>query len=84
MDWRKSCERQFVFDPNRAVSAADKNVVKIKYGSRKIAIESALQNGPQELRKIQQEAIAMTTILQPQLHNSVMQVAQAMKDLTVL
>jgi DNA-binding helix-hairpin-helix protein with protein kinase domain len=84
MDWRRSCERKFVFDPNRAVSAADKNVVKIKYGSRKMAIETALQNGAQELRKTQQAAIAMAATLQPQLHSSAMGVAQAMKDLTAL
>jgi DNA-binding helix-hairpin-helix protein with protein kinase domain len=84
MDWRRSCERKFVFDPNRAVSVADTNIVKIKYGSRKMGIETALQTGPHELRKTQRAGIAAAATLQPQLLSSAMQVAQAMKDLTLL
>jgi hypothetical protein len=68
----------------RAVSVADTNVVKIKYGSRKMGIETALENGPHELRKTQRASIAAAATLQPQLHSSAMQVAQAMKDLTLL
>jgi DNA-binding helix-hairpin-helix protein with protein kinase domain len=84
LDWRSSCENRFRFDPSNAVSAADKNVVRIKYGSRKLAIESALRNGPQALRKSHQDAVAMATILQPQLNQSAAIVAQAIKDLSII
>ena len=84
MDWKMGCERRFTFDPNKAVSTADKNVVRLKYGNRNLAIENALRNGPQTLRKSYQDAVEMAAILQPQLIQSAAQVAQAMKDLTII
>jgi DNA-binding helix-hairpin-helix protein with protein kinase domain len=84
LDWRRSCESRFRFDPSKAVSIADKNVVRIKYGSRKLAIESALRSGAQALRKSHQDAVAMAEALQPQLNQSAGQVAQAMKDFAIM
>lgn len=84
LDWRRGCESRFKFDPSKAVSEADKNVIRVKYGSRKLAIESTLRNGPQALRKSHQDAVAMAAILQPQLNQSAALVAQAMKDLSII
>ncbi|HSZ09072.1 MAG TPA: hypothetical protein VK794_11105 [Steroidobacteraceae bacterium] len=84
LDWKRSCESRFTFDPSKAVSTADKNAVLVKYGSRRLAIEGALRNGPQALRKSYQDAVAMAAILQPQLNQSAAQVAQAMKDLSII
>jgi hypothetical protein len=68
----------------RQFPSADKNVVRVKYGSRRLAIESALRNGPQALQKSHQDAFAMAAILQPQLNQSAALVAQAMKDLSII
>jgi DNA-binding helix-hairpin-helix protein with protein kinase domain len=84
VDWRRSCESRFRFDPARAVSQADQNVVRVKYGSRKLAIENALRNGPQALRKSRQDAIQMAATLEPLLNTTAVQVAQASRDLKVI
>lgn len=83
-DWRASCERRFVFNAANAVSAADRNAVRSKFGARKVSIEAALARGANELQQFRQRAASEVLALQPQLEGAAMKLAQAQKDLSVL
>lgn len=80
MDWKASCERRFVFNPANAVSAADRDVVRAKFGTRRIAIEGVLSRGPGELEIFRQRAGGQLAMLRPQLEKAAKDVAQAEKD----
>lgn len=84
VDWKKSCERRFVFNPRNAVSEADKNAVRVKIASRKHAIEMSLKSGASDLQRFAQEAIAKRNILYPQLNSTAKNLAQAQADLTLI
>jgi DNA-binding helix-hairpin-helix protein with protein kinase domain len=83
IDWRLSCERQFMFNPAAAVTEADKNIVRAKFGARRTSLERALTGGAAELRQIAQAASARTASLQPKVDERSKQLAQAQLDLTV-
>jgi DNA-binding helix-hairpin-helix protein with protein kinase domain len=84
MDWKASCERRFTFNPNSALSDADRNTVRSKFGARRTTIESALSNGVGELQRFRQTAPSRVTSLQPQLNQVAQQLVQAQKDLALL
>lgn len=84
VDWKKSCERRFVFDPRNAVSDADKNAVRAKVATRKRVIEGMLGNGPTELRKIQAEAITSGRAAESRLAELAQQFAKARADAALL
>lgn len=84
VDWRKACERKFVFNPSQAVTEADRNTIRGKILARKKAIESALAAAPAELQRMRQEAHGKVTLLQPQLQSTVKALAQAKADLALL
>ena len=84
VDWKKSCERRFVFDPRNAISEADKNAVRAKVAIRKRVIEGLLGNGPTELRKIQAEAVASGKASEARLAELAMQFAKAQADAALL
>lgn len=81
MDWRASCERKFTFNPLTAVSVADKNAVRAKYGARKLQLEGTLTYGAQELQKFKQNTAVRAAALRPQLETAARQLAQAKADL---
>lgn len=83
-DWKASCERRFVFNPANAVSAADRDAVRAKFGAQRISIEAALNRGPAELQQCRQKATAQASALQVQLESAAKGVAQAQKDLSLL
>ena len=83
-DWKASCERRFVFNTSNAVSAADQNLVRSKFVTRKLSIEAALARGAGDLQNIKQRAAGQMISLQPQLEASARKLAQAEKDLAVL
>lgn len=83
-DWKASCERRFVFNPSNAVSAADRDAVRSKFGARKVSIEAALTRGGGELQSLRQRAISQMAMLQPQLEVAARRLAQAERDLSVL
>ncbi|WP_457332725.1 helix-hairpin-helix domain-containing protein [Rhizobacter sp. P5_C2] len=83
-DWRASCERRFVFNPKTAVSEADKNAVRSKFGTRKIALEGQLGGGAAELQRFRQAASSRANSLQPQLMRAAEGLAKATADLNVL
>lgn len=83
-DWKASCERRFVFNASNAVSAADRDAVRSKFGARKVSIEAALARGAGELQSFRQRATSQMAALQPQLEAAARKLAQAEKDLSVL
>lgn len=84
VDWRKTCERKFVFNSSQAVTEADRNTVRAKILSRKKAIEAALAAAPAELQRMRQEANGRAAPLQSQLHAAAQALAQAKADLALL
>ncbi|MBT3067951.1 helix-hairpin-helix domain-containing protein [Rhodoferax sp. U11-2br] len=83
-DWKASVERRFVFNPANAVSEADKNTVRAKFGARKSAISASLRGGAAELQRFKQMAASRASSLQPQLDQAAKLLAQAQSDLTLL
>jgi DNA-binding helix-hairpin-helix protein with protein kinase domain len=83
VDWRKACERRFVFNPNLAVTDADKTAVRAKLLSEQRNIEAKLANGPAELQHVRQETIRKANTLQQMLQTAGLRLAQASADLTV-
>lgn len=84
MDWKASCEGRFVFNASNAVSAADRDAVRSKFGARKVAIEAALARGAGELEQSRQRSTSQNRGFQPQLEDAAKKVAQALKDVSVL
>lgn len=84
VDWRKSCERHFVFNPRNAVSEADKNAVRAKIANRRRILEAALSEGASELQQIKQETVAKAVTLNPELTSAAKKLAQAQADLNLL
>jgi DNA-binding helix-hairpin-helix protein with protein kinase domain len=84
MDWRASCERRFTFNPNTAVTEADRNAVRAKYTARRKAIEGMLAAGPTELASFTQTTTARANQLRAQAENAARELAQARADLSAL
>jgi DNA-binding helix-hairpin-helix protein with protein kinase domain len=83
-DWKASCERRFVFNPAAAVSEADKNTIKAKFGARKSALAASLGGGAAELERFRQTATSKAISLQPSLDQAARKLAQAKSDLALL
>lgn len=83
-DWKASCERRFVFNASNAVSTADRDAVRGKFGARKVKIEAALTRGAGELQSFRQRASSQMAMLKPQLEAAARKLAQAEKDLSIL
>jgi DNA-binding helix-hairpin-helix protein with protein kinase domain len=84
VDWQKTCERRFVFNPTMAVTEVDKNTIRAQIATRRRTIESALNAGVADLQKIRQENINKANILMPQLQVAGQKLAQAQADLNVI
>lgn len=84
MDWRASCERRFTFNPNTAVTEADRNAVRAKYTARRKAIEGVLAAGPGELTTFTQTTSARANQLRAQVEIASRELAQARADLSAL
>ncbi|UOG91256.1 MAG: hypothetical protein L3K52_13750 [Candidatus Thiothrix sulfatifontis] len=84
VDWRKSCERRYVFNPHNAVSEADKNAVRSQIAARKRVIESSLMAGVSDLQMLRQEAAIKLNALYPQMEAAAKKLAQAQADVKLL
>lgn len=80
VDWRKACERRFVFNPSQALTEADKNAVRAKIMIRKRAIEIALNGGVAHLQRLRQEMISRSEMLYPTLQAASQKLAQSHAD----
>lgn len=83
VDWRKSCERRFVFNPQNAISESDKNAVRAKIGVRRRSIEASLVAGPADLQRLREEIAIKSKALYPQLEVATNKLKQAQADMTV-
>jgi DNA-binding helix-hairpin-helix protein with protein kinase domain len=83
VDWRKACERRFVFNPNLAVTEADKNAVRSKIATRKRTLEITLNAGAAELQRLRQDMITKANTFSPRLQAASKQLAQAQADLNI-
>lgn len=84
VDWRKACERRFVFNLNLAVTEADKNEVRVKIVTRKRALEITLNAGAAELQRLRQEMISKADTLSPALQAASQKLAQSHADLNAI
>jgi DNA-binding helix-hairpin-helix protein with protein kinase domain len=84
VDWRKACERRFVFNPNLAVTEADKNAVRAKNATRKRALEITLNAGAAELQRSRQDMISKANTLSPALQAASQELAQSQADLNAI
>jgi DNA-binding helix-hairpin-helix protein with protein kinase domain len=83
VDWRKACERRFVFNPNLAVTEADKNAVRSKIATRKRTLEITLNAGAAELQRLRQDMITKANTFSPRLKAASKKLAQAQADLKI-
>ena len=84
VDWRKACERKFVFNPAQAVTEADRNAVRAKLMVQRKGIEAKLNAGASELQRMSLEANGRTASLRTQLQSAAQEYAQARADMALL
>jgi len=77
LDWRRSHERKFRFDPNRGVAAADIQKLDQMIAKRRAEIELILSRGHIELSDINRKIAFARSALQIELQKAWMEVAQA-------
>lgn len=80
LDWKRSCERQFQFNPAAAVSQADRDAVRAKFAAKRISLERTLAAAPAELQQFRQRAATQAAVLMPQLQAAAQKLAQAQAD----
>lgn len=84
VDWRKSCERRFTFNPNQAVSDSERSQVRSRFAAKKASIESQLSNGASELHRFNKESAAKAAGLKTQAEWAAQKLAQAQADLAAM
>lgn len=84
MDWRKSCERRFTFNPSQAVSDAERAQVRSKFAAKKASIEARLSNGAAELQRFSSEGMMKATSLKTQAEWAAQKLSQAQADFAAL
>ncbi|WP_323143568.1 helix-hairpin-helix domain-containing protein [Massilia phyllosphaerae] len=84
VDWRKACERKFVFNPAQAVTEADRNAVRAKLMVQRKGLEASLLAGVTELQRMSTEVNGRTAALRNQLQAAAQEFAQARADLAGL
>lgn len=84
VDWRKSCERRFTFNPNQAVSDTERSQLRSKFAAKKASIEGLLSNGASELQRFSKEATIKAAGLKNQAEWAAQKLSQAQVDLAEL
>src|SRR5262249_33682116 len=80
LEWRRSLERGFVFDPARGVSPEARVKTEREVDSLRFRLESELIGGAHYLRRVKQEIETSRQNLQPLLTNALPGVARGKKD----
>jgi DNA-binding helix-hairpin-helix protein with protein kinase domain len=83
MDWRRSCESKFVYDPTKAVDRSAIATVENEIAAKRSKHEAVLNGGPAELTRIQQAIIARRSAMRPILEKVLADLAQAEADAKV-
>lgn len=84
VDWKKACERQFVFRANQAITEADKAAVRSRFATRRRAVEAALSTGTQDLQRFRQLAMTTASSGEAQLEAAAQRLAQARADFNLI
>jgi DNA-binding helix-hairpin-helix protein with protein kinase domain len=77
MNWRKSLETKFKFDPKRGIDPADLQRVEQEIVKRRVEIELILSRGQMELMEVRRRIVVVRGQLQDQLQKAWMEMAQA-------
>lgn len=83
VDWRKSLERRFVFDPSKGVNPADIAALNQRFSHRRKQIEVSLLAGPEQLINIRDSVLEYRKFF-PMVQQAAQQLAQAEADLSLL
>jgi DNA-binding helix-hairpin-helix protein with protein kinase domain len=84
LDWRKSLEQNFTFDPSKGVDPADIAAVQQRFAPKLQQIENYLLAGSEQLNQIKTQILQQRTQLLTQINQVYYQVAQAKADLQIL
>lgn len=84
VSWRKQIEQRFRFNPQNAVTEADKSAIRNQVTRRKLELESHLVGGLEELRRIKANSVGQTKVLGNLINNANQKLAQAIADLQVI
>jgi DNA-binding helix-hairpin-helix protein with protein kinase domain len=83
LEWRRSLEQEFVFDPARGVSPEARLKAEREGDALRLRLESELSAGAHYLRRVKREIETSIENLQPALTQARQELAQAEKDLEV-
>jgi DNA-binding helix-hairpin-helix protein with protein kinase domain len=83
LEWRRSLERGFVFDPARGVPHEARVKTERELDALRFRLESELSGGAQYLRRMKHEIETSSQKLQPLLTKARQELARAKKDLAV-
>ncbi len=81
VDWRKTQERKFIFDPSKGIDAATLAALDQRLMQTKTQIEKMLLSGPAHLNQIKAKILQRRNELLPLVQEAARQVAQAQADL---
>ncbi len=84
LEWRRSVEARFVFDPSKGVDPADIASMDRDIAARQDQIRQALLAGAGELERIKHQIFLSRQALAPQLEAAAKALAQALADLKAL
>ena len=81
MDWRRSLEQRFVFDPTKGIDPRDIAVLDKDISDQRQRLEQALAAGPGELIQIRNHAVTQRKVLESQLTDAYRLMLQAEADM---
>ena len=81
MDWRRSLEQRFVFDPTKGIDPRDIAVLDKDISDQRQRLEQALAAGPGELIQIRNQAVTQRKVLESQLTDAYRLMLQAEADM---
>lgn len=84
LDWKRSCERRFQFNPAAAVSESDMAAVRAKFAARRVSMKKTLAAAPRELQQFLQQASTRSAALMQQLQAAAQKLAQAQANFSLL
>ena len=76
-DWKSGCERRFVFNPSQAVSTADKNAVRSKYGILEVQLEKKILEKLSDMNHFVLSVNSRSVKVMEELEKAAGQLAQA-------
>lgn len=83
-DWKSGCERRFSFNPAQALSIADKNTVRSKYGAREAKLEQEILAKLSDMKNFVLSINGRSVTVIEELEKAAGQLAQAEANLNVI